>query len=132
MEKGDAFPRVKCVVDTCTHYVTGDYCSAANIDILYEEEGRMAQQIEQTMCKTYAQASSVANMLGSSDNVNWGGALQGIFTGTSITPTITCIVDSCEFWEDGNLCVAEAIEVTGRHADECQDTNCQTYRRKSS
>lgn len=132
MEKGDAYPRVKCVVDTCTHYVSGDYCAAANIDILYEEEGRMAQQIEQTMCKTYARASSFANMLGSADNVNWGGAVQGIFTGTSITPTITCVVDSCEYWENGNLCIAEAIEVTGRHADECQDTNCQTFRRKSS
>ncbi|BCJ88429.1 DUF1540 domain-containing protein [Effusibacillus dendaii] len=132
MEKGDAYPRVKCVVDTCTHYITGDYCSAGNIDILFEEEGRMAQTIEQTMCKTYAHASSVANMIGSMDNVNWSGTMSHLFTGDQVRPTITCVVSSCEYWADGNLCVAEAIEVTGRHANECQDTNCQTYRKKQS
>lgn len=130
MEKGDIYPRVKCVVNTCTHFVTGDYCSAGNIDIMHEEEGRMSQLIEQTMCKTYAHASSVANMIGSMDNVNWSGATSKMFTGGDMYPTITCVVNSCEYWKDGNYCVAEAIEVTGMQADECQDTNCQTFRRK--
>lgn len=130
MEKGDIYPRVKCVVDTCTHYVTGDYCSAGNIDIMHEEEDRMSQITEQTMCKTFAQASSFANMLGSLDNVNWGGSVSKLFAGGDMNPTITCVVNSCEYWKDGNYCVAEAIEVSGRHADECQDTNCQTFRNK--
>lgn len=130
MEKGDIYPRVKCVVDTCTHYATGDYCSARNIDIMHEEEGRMSQITEQTMCKTFAQASSFANMLGSLDNVNWGGSVSNLFAGGDMYPTVTCTVNSCEYWKDGNYCVAEAIEVTGRHADECQDTNCQTFRNR--
>lgn len=130
MEKGDIYPRVKCVVDTCTHWVTGNLCSAGNIDIMHEEEGRMSQIIEQTMCKTYYHASSFANMLGSLDNVNWGGAASQLFAGGEMYPTVTCTVNSCEYWKDGNHCIAEGIEVTGRHADECQDTNCQTFRNK--
>lgn len=121
-------PEVHCVVSTCTHYVPGDLCSAYNIDILYEEEGRMAQNSEQTECKTYEHRRGLANMLGSMDNVNVTGAVTELFTpGVQLTPSVTCTVESCKYWDQGNLCGADEIDVSGQHANECADTNCATY-----
>ncbi|AZR72152.1 hypothetical protein BBF96_01330 [Anoxybacter fermentans] len=121
-------PKVKCVVNTCTHYVPGDLCGAANIDVIHEEEGKMSKNSEQTQCKTFQIRSSFSNILGSLDNVNLTGALSEPFiSGTQLTPSVTCIVDSCKYWDKGDLCGAEKIYISGRDADECQDTNCATY-----
>lgn len=121
-------PIVKCVVNTCTHYIPGERCSAANIDILYEEEGRMAENSEHTQCKTYQSRSSVANLFGSMDNMNYMGAITELFVpGIQLTPTVTCIVESCKYWDHGNICVVDHIDISGRNADECQDTNCASY-----
>lgn len=121
-------PEVHCVVSTCTHYLSGDLCSAQNIDILYEEEGKMSENSEQTECKTFMKRRGLANMLGSMDNVNVTGALTELFSpGVQLTPLVTCVVESCKYWDQGNLCGAHEIDVSGEHADECQDTNCSTY-----
>ncbi|MHB9096119.1 MAG: DUF1540 domain-containing protein [Eubacteriales bacterium] len=121
-------PDVKCEVNTCTHWLPGGYCSASNIDILNEEVGQMSETAAQTECKTFSERRGIANMLGSLDNVNWGGLAVGMFLrGNQVTPTVTCVVDSCAYWEDGNLCNAEAIQVTGRGAKECQATDCHTF-----
>ena len=123
-------PEVKCQVNTCTHWIS-QRCGAANIDILYEEEGRMAQNVEHTQCKTFEKRSSLANLIGSADNVNWGGLVSEVFaSGQQLTPTTTCIVESCVYWEKDNRCVAESIEITGENATECQDTNCGTYQNR--
>lgn len=124
-------PKVKCEVNTCNHWLPGEYCGAANIDILNEEEGKMSNTAEQTECKTFSQRSGLANMIGSLDNVNWGGLATGMFLdGQQVTPSVTCVVDSCFFWEERNQCNAEAIQVSGRGARECQDTDCQTFKHK--
>lgn len=121
-------PLIECEVDTCTHWISGNLCSAANIDILHEEEGRMAQSDAHTECKSFARKKGLANMLGSIDNVNWGGIVSSMFTpGQQINPSVTCTVNSCHFWADGNLCEADRIKVTGHGAAECQDTNCATF-----
>jgi len=121
-------PRVKCEVNTCTHWVPGDFCAAGNIDILNEEEGKMSHHSEQTECKTFYNRRSLANIMGSLDNVNWGGMLSEPFLpGQQLTPTVTCVVESCRYWSNGNRCDAEDIEVSGREANECQDTNCETF-----
>ncbi len=121
-------PFVKCEVNTCTHWVPGNLCGAANIDILHEEEGRMSETAEQTECKTFYNRGGVSSYLGSADNVNWGGMVSEVLTpGRQMSPTVTCVVDSCRYWEEGDLCNAESIEVSGRNADECQDTNCETF-----
>jgi len=121
-------PRIECEVDTCTHWISGNLCSAANIDILHEEEGNMAQADAHTECKSFAKKKGLANLLGSADNVNWGGLVSSVFMpGQQINPSVTCVVDSCHFWTQGNLCEADAIKVTGRGANECQDTNCATF-----
>jgi hypothetical protein len=126
-------PKVKCVVNTCTHWIYGDQCSAGNIDILNEEIGKMSQNKEQTECKTFSERRGLANMLGSADNVNWVGFAEELMgTGRQLNPTVTCVVDSCKYWAEGDLCAADTIEVTGRDAKECQATNCETYERNDS
>ncbi len=124
-------PRVECEVNTCTHWIPGRYCSAANIDILNEEENQ-AESPEHTECKTFSERRGIANMLGSLDNVNWGGLATGlILDGQQVTPSVTCVVESCVFWEKGNRCNAGAIRVTGRDARECQDTDCHTFKNRA-
>lgn len=121
-------PKVKCHVDTCTHWMSG-MCGAGNIDILNEEEGKMSQQDEQTECKTFYKRDGVSSYLGSMDNVNWSGMTSSV-VGGEMTPSVTCVVDSCQYWANGDLCHADLIEVSGSGADECQDTNCRTFKQK--
>ncbi|ABO49029.1 protein of unknown function DUF1540 [Desulforamulus reducens MI-1] len=124
-------PRVLCEVNTCTHWLLGNLCTAANIDILYEEEGKMAQKDAHTECKTFYKKNGITSYLGSMDNVNWGGLVSGSFReGQQITPAVVCIVESCKYWAKGNLCEAETIQVSGQNANECQDTNCKTFEEK--
>lgn len=121
-------PKVLCEVSTCTHWLPGELCGAAGIDILYEEEGRMAEQVAHTECKTFYKRGGLTSYLGSADNVNWGGLVSGpLKAGLQITPGVTCIVKSCKYWSDGDLCVAREIKVSGKNADECQDTDCATF-----
>lgn len=125
-------PVVRCEVSTCNHWLPDNHCGAENIDILHEEEGKMSRIPEQTECKTFSKKSGLANYVGSMDNVNWGGLVSGLFQeGTQITPSVTCVVDSCKYWDEGNLCAADEIMVTGQDAKECQGTNCQTFENRS-
>lgn len=122
---------VKCIVDTCTHYLYGDRCGARNIDIMHEEETKMSEIVDHTMCKTFSHANRLANYAGSADNMNWGGTAIGLVNPNyEVSPTITCTVSSCKYWGEGAICVAEAIEVTGKDSNECQDTNCKTFYRR--
>jgi len=124
-------PVVHCEVDTCTHWLPGNACAAANIDILYEEEGKMAEQPEHTECKTFYARRGVASFLGSMDNVDWMGmAREPFMDGKQINPSVTCVVESCVHWREGDLCDADEIKVSGQGADECQDTNCETFEAK--
>lgn len=124
-------PKVKCEVNTCTHWLPGELCGAANIDILFEEERRMAERDTHTECKTFYKRDGISSYLGSLDNVNWSGMVSGPFkAGPQVTPEVVCMVESCKYWQQDNLCNADAIRVTGRSADECQDTNCATFSTK--
>ena len=126
------YTKVMCEVNTCAHWLPGKLCGAKNIDILYEEEHKMSQIAEQTECKTFNHRKGIANMIGALDNVNWSGfATELVKPGLQITPSVTCIVESCIFWES-NLCNADSIDVTGKGAVECQATNCQTFSNKHS
>jgi len=121
-------PKVKCIVNTCTHWLPGNLCSAANIDVLNEEVGKMSKTFEQTECKTFSERRGLANMLGSADNVNWVGfAEELVGAGRQLNPTVTCVVDTCKYWHEGDLCNVEAIEISGRNAKECQATDCATF-----
>lgn len=43
---------------------------------------------------------------------------------------VKCVVDSCEFWESGNHCIASSIEIQPPHAADTQETDCATFRPK--
>jgi len=121
-------PRVRCEVDTCTHWLPGNTCGAANIDILGEGEGRSVRQAELTECRTFCQRGGVSSYLGSTDNVDWTGMVsEPLMSGKQINPSVTCTVDSCAYWREGDLCDADEIDVSGQGVDECQDTNCSTF-----
>jgi hypothetical protein len=45
---------------------------------------------------------------------------------------VKCVVDSCEFWSNGNHCMAKSIEVIPPNASDSQETDCQTFRPKLS
>lgn len=120
-------PYVKCVVNTCNHYFPGDKCVAENIDVLQQDVHNMARDIDETMCKTFSQRNSIPNYLGSLDNKNWGGLVSAVMPGEQLTPTVTCVINTCKYWEQGDVCIADSIEITGRDARECQQTNCQTF-----
>jgi hypothetical protein len=128
LAKENKHPNVKCDVNTCTHWVFGNKCGASKIDILNEEVGKMSETKEQTMCKTFSERRGLANMMGSLDNVNWVGFAEEITgMGRQLNPTVTCIVDTCKYYEDGDLCNADSIEVSGKSATECQGTDCATF-----
>lgn len=123
-------PAVKCKVNSCTHYLYGDRCGARNIDIMHEEETKMSEIVEQTMCKSFSHANGLLNYIGSADNVNWAGAAVAVIDPEyKVSPTVACTVSSCKFWGEGAMCIAEAIEITGMNSNECQDTNCVTFAR---
>ncbi len=51
-------------------------------------------------------------------------------TGTPI-PRVKCEVDTCKYWESGNLCQAQSIEITGREARNVHSTDCSTFENRS-
>ncbi len=121
-------PTVQCNVTTCTHWVPGFLCGAEKLDILMQDPRHMANDVRQTECKTFALRSSVANIIGSMDNANWGGALEEPFLkGTQLTPDVTCVIKTCRYWVQHDGCNADRIKITGEEARECQDTHCATY-----
>lgn len=121
-----ASQKVKCVVNSCNHWIPGDLCSAENIDILNQQD-LDAGVPGDTECKTFSKRG-VRSMIASIDNVNWSGMAEEPFKeGRQITPSVTCTVDSCVYWDEGDRCGADAIEVTGRDASECEETNCETF-----
>jgi hypothetical protein len=95
---------------------------------MHEDETKMSEIRDETMCKTFAHARNVFSYLGSADNVNWGGSLVGLMNPEyKVSPTVRCTVSSCKYWGEGAICVAEAIEISGVNSDECHDTNCVTF-----
>lgn len=121
-------PDVKCHVDTCTHWLSG-LCGAENIDILNLSQGQMSLDSEQTKCKTFQRKEGLTSYLTSMDNLNWSG-MASTLVGGDMSPSITCVVDTCRYWGQGDRCHADAIEVTGSQAERCEDTACNTFQQQ--
>lgn len=119
---------VKCHVDTCTHWLSG-MCGAGSIDIFNESPEQMPHSEEQTECKTFHPRDGLGSYVSSMDNLNWSGMASAL-TGGEMSPSITCVVDTCRYWHTGDECHADAIEVTGSDAAHSEDTNCSTYTQK--
>lgn len=121
-------PRVKCIVSTCTHYITDNICGAEKIDIWHQQGGQMAKTIQKTECKSFHKREGLLDMIGALHNSNFNGLASSVFQGEPLSPRVHCIVSTCSYWGKGDACLAEAIEITGNKADECEDTDCQTFR----
>lgn len=115
-------PAVRCEVNTCTHYVDGDYCSAEQIHVWHQQEGRMSKSISETQCKSYHKNEGL-DALGAVHNMN----VDALERGSGFAPGVKCIVSTCTYWEDGDYCNASEIKVSGSNADECEDTDCHTF-----
>lgn len=125
-------PRVKCSVDQCTHYMPGEYCQAARIDIYNEEDGRsVASTSDQTLCKSFHKRKTVGDMIGTFSNINVGGIVSAMLPGQQITPEVKCFVNSCDYWSSGNYCHSADIHVNGPNAGKNEDTDCHTFKPRS-
>lgn len=43
---------------------------------------------------------------------------------------VKCVVNTCEYWDNGDHCQAETIEIQGPNAASVQSTDCGTFRNK--
>jgi hypothetical protein len=121
-------PIVKCSVDQCTHWMSGNQCMAAKIGIYNDEETGQSGTSAETQCKSFHAGKGAGDYIGAFHNANIGGTIKAAFTdGTQITPTVECYVTNCKFWDQGNYCNASGIEVDGASAAKSSDTDCQTF-----
>jgi len=44
---------------------------------------------------------------------------------------VKCVVDTCEYYENGDHCVASSIEIQPPNASDTEETDCATFRPKS-
>jgi hypothetical protein len=44
---------------------------------------------------------------------------------------VKCCVDTCEYWESGDQCLASSIEIQPPNAADTEETDCATFRPKS-
>lgn len=44
---------------------------------------------------------------------------------------VKCCVDSCEYWESGDHCMASSIEIQPPNASDTEETDCATFTPKS-
>jgi len=44
---------------------------------------------------------------------------------------VTCVVDTCQYWDSRNQCLASAIEIQPPHAADSEETDCATFRPKN-
>lgn len=44
---------------------------------------------------------------------------------------VKCCVDSCEYWESGDQCMASNIEIQPPNASDTEETDCATFSPKN-
>ncbi|MBP2645998.1 MAG: hypothetical protein H6Q75_1438 [Firmicutes bacterium] len=123
-----ANPIVKCTVDRCTHWMTGNQCMAGKISVYNDEHAGESNTKSDTQCKSFYAGNGLGDYVGALHNANISGTIKAAFTdGTQITPSVECYVTGCKHWEQGNYCHASSIEVNGDNASKTIDTDCQTF-----
>lgn len=122
-------PLVKCNVDECTHYMSGDQCMAAQISIYNNEHLAESTDCEDTQCKSFHSKKGISDVVGALHNANVAGTVSAPFMdGTQITPNVECFVDNCHYWSGNNICQASQIKVSGKNAAQTADTDCETFK----
>ncbi|MBS4008903.1 MAG: DUF1540 domain-containing protein [Clostridium sp.] len=49
---------------------------------------------------------------------------------TSPITRVKCIVNTCEYWDKGEHCLASSIEIQPQDASDTEETDCATFRPK--
>ncbi|AZR73222.1 DUF1540 domain-containing protein [Anoxybacter fermentans] len=44
---------------------------------------------------------------------------------------VKCVVNTCKYYESGNYCMAESIEIQPPNAHDTQETDCATFESKA-
>lgn len=44
---------------------------------------------------------------------------------------VKCVVDSCDYWDSGDHCMASSIEIQPPDAADTEETDCATFKPKS-
>lgn len=44
---------------------------------------------------------------------------------------VKCVVNTCQYWEEGNHCIAESIEIQPPNAHNTEETDCTTFAPKN-
>lgn len=45
----------------------------------------------------------------------------------NITEGVKCVVNTCQYYKNGDLCTAGKIEIHPRNASSSEDTDCATF-----
>ncbi|MDR1701581.1 MAG: DUF1540 domain-containing protein [Sporomusaceae bacterium] len=121
-------PTVKCSVNECAHYTTGERCLAAKVSVYHTGTKEAAETLHDTECRSFQERKGIGDMLEALANTNIGGAVSSAFiSGAPITPSVECFVSNCKNWSAGYSCQAPNIELTGRNAAAKSNTDCQMF-----
>lgn len=139
-----SLPEVKCNVNTCAYWVSGDLCRAGSIRMANSPVGAVPGQPGDTCCATFAGRNGAGRFLATLTNTNWPGLVQETFRpGWQLSPRVTCAVRNCLHWRAGDPaargrpdaavddsagdCRAGSIQVTGNGASLSEETDCATF-----
>ncbi|MBU5310564.1 DUF1540 domain-containing protein [Tissierella carlieri] len=50
----------------------------------------------------------------------------------NITEGVKCVVNTCHYYENGDLCTAGKIEIRPRNASSSEETDCATFQPDNS
>lgn len=50
----------------------------------------------------------------------------------NITEGVKCVVNTCHYYKNGNLCTAGQIEIRPKNASSSSDTDCATFQPDNS
>lgn len=45
----------------------------------------------------------------------------------NITEGVKCVVNTCQYYKQGNLCTAGEIKITPKNASNSEETDCSTF-----
>ncbi|WP_327881681.1 DUF1540 domain-containing protein [Aneurinibacillus migulanus] len=108
---------VTCTAEYCTHWSEGNLCSADKIVVKNIEGGREASSIDETKCETF--------ILRQDDNAPTDKASSPHETTPQVA--VGCTVDSCEYWGQGDRCIASHIDISGLDVKHEEGTACETF-----
>jgi hypothetical protein len=113
---------LSCSAESCVHNV-GGLCNANTIHV----GGSSAVNSSETQCRTYAEKGLV-NAITKVGNMNIAGEIKQLFDSDEIEmyPAIKCDAINC-FYNKNRVCNADKVQISGVHASNSKETDCETF-----